>query len=88
MVAPLALINNGGYLCQWLVQLLLTIFSCHQQSNIVWQNSAVIFEKSHIPHMKLFLAKIWSVDSSLSQKSNKIEFASIGLLRLQIFNFE
>ena len=64
-------------LCQWLVELLLTIFSCHQQSTIVWQNSTVIFEKSHIPYMKLFLAEIWSVDRSLSQKSNKIEFRQL-----------
>jgi len=48
-------------LCQWLVQLLLTIFSCHQQSTIVWQNSAVIFEKSHIPHMKSVLVEIWAL---------------------------
>ena len=74
--------------CQWLVQLLLTIFSCHQQPTIVWQNSAVIFENSHIPHMKSFFAEIWRVDRSLSLESKKIEFALIGLLQLQIFNFE
>jgi hypothetical protein len=68
--------------CQWLVQLLLTIFSCHQQSTIVWQNSTVIFEKSHISHMKSVLAEIWSVDRSLSQESKNIEFASISLLQL------
>jgi len=49
-----------GILCQWLVQLLLTIFNCHQ-STIIWQDSAVIFEKSHIPHMKSFLAEIWLI---------------------------
>jgi hypothetical protein len=38
--------------------------------------------------MKLFLAKIWSVDKSLSQESKKIEVVLIGLLQLQIFNFE
>ena len=31
-----------------------------------WQNSAVIFEKSYIPHMTSFLVEIWSVDRSLS----------------------
>lgn len=53
-----------------------------------WQNSAVIFEKSYLPHMTSFLAEIWSVYRSLSKESNKIEFASIGLLKLQILNFE
>ena len=53
-----------------------------------WQNSAVIFEKSYIPHMTSFLAEIWSVYRSLSKESNKIEFASIGLLKHQILNFE
>jgi TRAP-type uncharacterized transport system fused permease subunit len=38
--------------------------------------------------MTSFLVEIWSGDRSLSQKSNKIEFASIGLLYLQILNFE
>jgi hypothetical protein len=38
--------------------------------------------------MTSFLAELWSVDRSLSQESNKIEFASIGLLQLQILNFE
>ena len=53
-----------------------------------WQNSAVIFENSYLPHMTSFLAEIWSVYRSLSKESNKIEFASIGLLKLQILNFE
>jgi len=43
-----------------------------------------MFEKSYIPHMTSFFAKNWSVDRSRSQKSNKIEFASIGLLELDI----
>ncbi|KAJ6878430.1 hypothetical protein NC651_031005 [Populus alba x Populus x berolinensis] len=53
-----------------------------------WQNSAIIFEKSYLPHMTSFLAEIWSVYRSLSKESNPIEFASIGLLKLQILNFE
>jgi len=50
-------------------------FSCH-----IW--------KLHGPHMKSFLADIWSIDRYLKQESKKIEFASMGLLQLQIFNFE
>jgi len=38
--------------------------------------------------MKSFLADIWSIDRYLKQESKKIEFASMGLLQLQIFNFE
>ena len=38
--------------------------------------------------MKSFLADIWSVYRSLSKESNKIEFASIGLLKRQILNLE
>ena len=53
-----------------------------------WQNSAVIFEKSYLPHMKSFLAEIWSVYRSLSKESKTIEFPSIGLRKLQILNFE
>ena len=66
--------------------------------NVIWtrfftkpvccQNSVVIFGKSYLPHMTSFLAEIWSVDSSLNQESKKIEFASIGLLQLQILSFE
>ena len=48
--------------------------------HVCWQNSVVIFEKSYLPHMASFLAKIWSVYRLLSQESKKIEFASIGLL--------
>jgi len=55
---------------------------------VCWQNSVAIFENSYLPHMTSFLGAIWSVDRSLSQESKKIEFASIGLLQLQIFNFE
>jgi len=45
---------------------------------VCWQNSHVIFEKSYLPHMKSFLAEIWSVYRNLSHESKKIEFASIG----------
>ena len=38
--------------------------------------------------MTSFVAESLSVDRSLSQESNKIKFASIGLLQLQILNFE
>ena len=38
--------------------------------------------------MTSFLADIWSVYRYVSKESNKIEFASIGLLKLQILNFE
>ena len=55
---------------------------------VCWQNSVVIFGKSYLPHMTSFLAEIWSVDRSLNQESRKIQFASIGLLQLQILNFE
>ena len=44
---------------------------------VCWQDSDVIFEKSYLPHMTSGLAE-----------SNKIEFASIGLLQLQIFKLE
>ena len=55
---------------------------------VCWQNSVVIFGKSYLPHMTSFLAEILSVDRSLSYESTKIEFVSIGLLQLQILNFE
>ena len=55
---------------------------------VCWQNSDVIFEKSYLPHMTSFLAAIFSVYITLSHESNKIEFASIGLLQLQIFKLE
>ena len=55
---------------------------------VCWQNSDVIFEKSYLPHMTSFLAEILSVYITLSHESNKIEFASIGLLQLQIFKLE
>jgi hypothetical protein len=47
---------------------------------VCWQNSVVIFENSHLPHMTSFLAEIGSFDRSLSQESNEIDFASIELL--------
>ena len=46
---------------------LLAEFNCH-------------FGKSYLPHMTSFMSEMWSVDRSLSQKSKKIKFASIGLL--------
>ena len=52
---------------------------------VCWQNSVVIFEKSYLPHMT---SLILNVDGPLSQESNKIKFASIGLLQLQIFKSE
>ena len=71
------------------VQMLWNVFwTCFFTKPVCWQNSVVIFEKSYLPHMTYVLAEIWSVDMYLSQKSNKIEFASIGLLQLQILNFE
>ena len=54
---------------------------------VCWQNSVFIFENSYLPHMKSFLAEIWSVCRPLSQESKTIEFASIGLLQVQILNF-
>jgi hypothetical protein len=38
--------------------------------------------------MTFLLGEILNVDRSLSQESKKIDFASIGLLQLQILNFE
>jgi hypothetical protein len=38
--------------------------------------------------MTSFLVEIWSVYRNLSQESKNIEFASIGLLKLQIFKSE
>ena len=64
------------------------IWTCFFTKPVCWQNSVVIFENSYLPHMTSFLAEIWSVDRSLNQESMKIEFASIGLLQLQILNFE
>ena len=60
------------------------IWTCFFTKPVCWRNSVVMFEKSYIPHMTSFFAKNWSVDRSRSQKSNKIEFASIGLLELDI----
>ena len=54
---------------------------------VYWQNSVVIFEKSYLPHMTSFFAKIQSVDRSRSQESNKIEFASLDFWS-QIFKSE
>ena len=64
------------------------IWTCFFTKPVCWQNSVVIFEKSYLPHMTSFLAEIWIVDRSLSHKSTKIEFELIGLLQLQILNFE
>lgn len=55
---------------------------------VYWQNSDVIFEKSYLPHMTSVLAEMWSVYRPLSHESKKIEFASIGILQLQIFKLE
>ena len=74
--------------CWWVWMLLDEIWIRFFTQPACWQNSAVIFEKSYIPHMTSFLAEIWSVYRSLSKESKKIEFASIGLLKLQILNFE
>ena len=64
------------------------IWTCFFTKPVCWQNSVVIFEKSYLPYMTSFLTEIWSVDRYLSQESMKIEFALIGLLQLQILNFE
>ena len=64
------------------------IWTCFFTKPVCWQNSVVIFEKSYLPHMTSFWAELWSVDRYLSQESTKIEFALIGLLQLQILNFE
>ena len=74
--------------CWWVWMLLDEIWIRFFTQPACWQNSAVIFEKSYIPHMTSFLAEIWSVYITLSHESNKIEFASIGLLQLQIFKLE
>ena len=55
---------------------------------VCWQNSVVIFVKSYLPRMTYVLAEIWRVYSLLSQESKTIQFASIGLLQLQIFKLE
>ena len=55
---------------------------------VCWQNSVFIFENSYLPHMTSVLTEIGSIDRYLSQESTKIEFALIGLLQLQILNFE
>jgi len=47
---------------------------------VYWQNSFVILEKSYLPNMRSFLAKIWYVNRALSQESKQIEFASNGFL--------
>jgi len=47
---------------------------------VCWQNSDVIFEKSYLPHMTSFMAKIWIVYRPLRHESKTIEFASIELL--------
>ena len=66
--------------------------------NVIWtrfftkpvclQNSVVIFEKSYLPHLTSFWAKIQRVDRYLSQESKTIKCTSIGLLQLQIFKLE
>ena len=55
---------------------------------VCWQNLVLIFEKSYLPHMTSFVAEIWRVYRPLRYESKKIEFASIGLLQLQIFKLE
>ena len=55
---------------------------------VCWQNSVVIFEKSYLSHMTLFLVEIWRVDMYLSPESKNIKFASIGFLQLKIFKLE
>ena len=55
---------------------------------ICQQNSVFIFENSYLPHMILFLAEIWSVDSYLHQESKTIKFASIELLQLHLLKLE
>ena len=71
------------------VQMLQNVIWTHFfTKHVCWQNLVVIFENSYLPHMKFFLAKGQSVDRSLNQESKKIEFASIGLLQLQIIKFE
>jgi hypothetical protein len=54
---------------------LLSEFNCH-----LW--------KLIYPSYDIFLAEIWSVCRPLSQESKTITFASIGCLKLQIFNLE
>ena len=65
-----------------------TIWTCLFTKPVCWQNSVVIFEKSYLSYMTSFLVEIWSVYRNLSQESKNIEFASIGLLKLQIFKSE
>ena len=55
------------------------IWTCSFTKPVCWQNSAVIFGKSYLPHMTSLLAEIFSVYSTVSQESKTIEFASIGL---------
>ena len=55
------------------------IWTCSFTKPVCWQNSAVIFGKSYLPHMTSLLAEIFSVYSTISQESKTIEFASIGL---------
>ena len=64
------------------------IWTCSFTKPVCWQNSAVIFGKSYLPHMTSFLAESLSVYRTFSEESNKIEFTSIGLLWLQIFKSE
>jgi hypothetical protein len=55
---------------------------------VCWQNLVVIFEKSYLSHMTLFLVEIWRVDMYFSPESKNIKFASIGFLLLKIFKLE
>ena len=64
------------------------IWTCSFTKPVCWQNSVVIFGKSYLPHMTSFLAEILRVYITVSQESKIIEFASIGLLYLQIFKSE
>ena len=64
------------------------IWTCSFTKPVCWQNSAVIFGKSYLPHMTSFLAANLSVYRTVSQESKTIEFTSIELLQLQIFKLE
>ena len=55
---------------------------------VCWQNSFVILEKSFLPHMTSFLSEIQRFYRPLSPESKNIQFASIGVLQLQIFKLE
>ena len=64
------------------------ICACFFMKPVCLQNLVVIFEKSYLPYMTLFLAEICRVYRHQSQESKTIEFESIGLLQLQIFKLK